>query len=131
MAGINLARSDKELEDSPSDLEQEGVIQRFEYTHELAWKVMKDYFEYQGNMGISGSRDATREAFKASLITDGEAWMEMIKSRNETAHTYNEDTADQIFIKIIRRYYPLFRNFRQKMEELKGRPQNDLFSGDL
>ncbi len=46
-----------------SDLEEQGLIQRFEFTHELAWNVLKDYFEYQGITGITGSRDAAREAF--------------------------------------------------------------------
>ena len=47
-----------------SALEREGLIQRFEYTHELAWNVMKDFFELEGNNTIMGSRSATREAFK-------------------------------------------------------------------
>ena len=58
---------------------KEGLIQRFEYTHELAWNVMKDYAEYQGNFDIKGSRDATQEAFKMKIISDGETWMDMIK----------------------------------------------------
>ena len=69
-----------------TDLEKEGLIQRFEYTYELAWKVMKDYLEYQGITGITGSRDAIREAFQKELITNGENWMNMIKSRNQTTH---------------------------------------------
>ena len=63
------------------ELIKEGLIQRFEYTHELAWNVMKDYFAYQGNPNITGSRDAIRESFNKSLIIDGEGWMEMITSR--------------------------------------------------
>lgn len=97
-----------------SELEKEGMIQRFEYTHELAWNVMKDYLLYQGYTEIGGSRDATREAFKINLIGDGEGWMDMIKSRNLTTHTYNEDTAEEIYQKIIRTYYPLFVLFQQK-----------------
>lgn len=63
-------------------LEEQGLIQAFEFTHELAWNVMKDYFADQGNISITGSRDAIREAFNKGLITDGEGWMEMIRSRN-------------------------------------------------
>ena len=73
-----------------SELERQGVIQAFEFTHELAWSVIKDYFEYQGNTSITGSRDATREAFKQELITDGERWMGMIKNRNRSSHTYRQ-----------------------------------------
>ncbi len=55
-----------------SDLEKQGLIQTFEFTHELAWKVLKDYFDHQGGNLITGSRDATREAFNKSLIKDGD-----------------------------------------------------------
>jgi len=64
-----------------SDLEQQGIIQGFECTHELAWNVLKDYLEYEGIQGLVGSRSAVREAFKRGLITDGEAWMDMIEKR--------------------------------------------------
>ncbi|MBE3037213.1 MAG: nucleotidyltransferase substrate binding protein, partial [Chloroflexi bacterium] len=67
-----------------SDLERQGLIQAFEFTHELAWNLMKDWFDYQGSFQISGSRDATREAFRMGLIQDGEVWMEMIRSRNQS-----------------------------------------------
>ncbi len=116
---------------SLSELEIEGAIQRFEYTHELAWNVMKDYLVYQGNTKIGGSRDATREAFKINLITDAQVWMNMIKSRNQTSHTYNEDTAKEIFVAIINDYYPLFKKFQNKMKELSSGKQNDLFSDEL
>jgi len=101
-----------------SDIEQQGIIQAFEFTHELAWNVMKDFFEYQGNSTIMGSRDATREAFLRNLITDGEGWMEMIKSRNQTTHTYNQKIADEIATKVISVYYELFVRFEQRMQAL-------------
>ena len=82
-----------------TSIETQGLIKTFEFTHELAWNVMKDFFIYQGNVSIMGSRDATREAFQYGLIGDGESWMEMIKSRNQTSHTYNEDTATEISLK--------------------------------
>jgi nucleotidyltransferase substrate binding protein (TIGR01987 family) len=96
---------------------KEGLIQRFEYTHELAWNVMKDYAEYQGNNTIGGSRDATREAFQLKIIENGDVWMDMIKSRNKTSHTYNEETAEEIYQKIITEYFPVFMDFKNKMEE--------------
>jgi len=95
---------------------KEGLIQRFEYTHELAWNVMKDYAKYQGNNTVGGSRDATREAFQLKLISDGTVWMDMISSRNKTSHTYNEDTSEEIYTKIIADYYPAFLEFRKVME---------------
>ncbi len=69
-----------------SRLEKQGVIQSFEYTHELAWKTLKDFLVSRGNTNIFGSRDATKEAFTLGLIDNGEAWMQMIKSRNITSH---------------------------------------------
>ena len=96
---------------------KEGIIQRFEYTHELAWNVMKDYAEYQGNFTIGGSRDASREAFQLKLISDGHLWMDMITSRNKTSHTYNEETANEIYFKILKEYYPAFIAFKNTMEE--------------
>ena len=101
-----------------SEIEQQGLIQAFEFTHELAWNVMKDFFEYQGNFTIMGSRDATREAFLRNLIADGDGWMEMIKSRNQSSHTYNQEIADEIAENVILVYFKLFVEFEQRMQAL-------------
>lgn len=130
LAKLASAVKDQEPE-SLSELEKEGLIQRFEYTHELAWNVMKDYLAYQGNTMIGGSRDATREAFKINLIEDGETWMDMIKSRNQTTHTYNEETAEDIFQKIIHKYFALFIAFQRKMETFRDGSQQNIFSQDI
>jgi nucleotidyltransferase substrate binding protein (TIGR01987 family) len=102
------------------DIIKEGLIQRFEYTHELAWNVMKDFLTHAGNNNLYGSKDATREAFALGLISHGEVWMDMISSRNKTSHTYNQETADDIFIKIMNEYYPEFKQFKNKMQELSS-----------
>ncbi|HAT8840457.1 TPA: nucleotidyltransferase substrate binding protein [Legionella pneumophila] len=102
-----------------SDLEKQGLIQTFEFTHELAWNVMKDYFFFQGNSAITGSRDATRESFNKGLIKEGEIWMDMIKSRNQTSHTYNQSVADEIVKNIINSYHTSFQAFLEKMQGLK------------
>lgn len=101
-----------------SSIEQQGLIKSFEFTHELAWNVMKDFFTYQGNNSIMGSRDAVREAFSYQLVEDGEGWMEMIKSRNQTSHTYNESVAFAIIDKITTQYFSLFDIFIKKMEKI-------------
>lgn len=119
-----------EESDIDEDLEEilkEGLIQRFEYTHELAWKVMKDYAEYQGYTSIAGSRDATREAFSMRLISDADDWMDMLSSRNLTSHTYNSDTAEEIHEKIAQTYIHLFNAFETKMNELLHGTQLDIF----
>lgn len=101
-----------------SILEKQGLIQSFEYCHELAWNVLKDFFNYQGITTIMGSRDATREAFSKDLLNDGEAWMQMITSRNQTSHTYDEVIADEVAQKIITVYQPLFVELQNKMQSL-------------
>jgi len=102
-----------------SELEKQGLIQSFEFTHELSWNVLKDFLEFQGNAPLMGSRDTTREAFQKGLIIDGEAWMEMIKSRNQTTHTYNKTVANEITDKIQKVYVDLFMHFADKMAELE------------
>ena len=102
-----------------SDLEKQGLIQAFEYTHELAWNTLKDFLEYRGVQKMYGSRDASREAFNAGLIKDGEAWMEMIRSRNQTTHTYDEATVAQIVSSVIESYYVEFKALQATLTELK------------
>lgn len=79
-----------------SDLEKQGLIQSFDFTHELSWKMLKDFLEERGNLGIYGSKDAVREAFNYGLIENGDVWMDMIRSRKLTSHTYNEKMAEEI-----------------------------------
>lgn len=88
--GVELAE-EREL----STIEKEGLIQRFEYTQELAWNVIKDFYKEQGETSIQGSLDAFRMASERGLINNDTATnlMNTIKSRNDTSHTYGEDTA--------------------------------------
>jgi len=101
-----------------TQLEKQGIIQAFEFTHELAWNVLKDFLEDQGNQNIRGSKDATRAAFKVSLITEGELWMAMIQSRNSSSHTYDEETAESLVIAIINDYFPQFKALKSEMDNL-------------
>jgi len=101
-----------------SNLEKQGFVKTFEFTHELAWNVMKDYFIYQGNTRIMGSRDATREAFQKDMIADGDSWMNMIVTRNKAVHTYyNEILAEVIRLTTVS-YFPLFLEFEKVMQQL-------------
>ncbi len=104
-----------------SNLEQQGLIQGFEFTHELAWNVLKDYLEEQGFVSIIGSKNATREAFKNALIVEGDVWMDMIKARNMTSHTYSTDVAQAIATDILQRFYPAFEAMRATFSALKIR----------
>jgi nucleotidyltransferase substrate binding protein (TIGR01987 family) len=100
-------------------LEKQGLIQAFEYTHELAWKTLADFLKHKGNMEIYGSKDATREAFNLGLIFDGDLWMDMINNRNLTSHTYNEETAETIIKNIQEFYYKAFHQLKEKLETLQ------------
>ena len=102
----------------PIDIIKEGIIQRFEFTHELAWKVLKDYLLFEGIQNITGPRSATREAFKMALISEGEQWMDMIESRNNTIHAYNGKILKIEYDKIIHQYFHLFNAFYTKMKTL-------------
>jgi nucleotidyltransferase substrate binding protein (TIGR01987 family) len=88
---------------------------------------MKDFAEFQGMTNIAGSRDATREAFKMGLIIAGDNWMSMLESRKLTSHTYNSETANEIFVRIVTKYYKLFLDFETKMASLnEGSSGNSL-----
>ena len=110
-----------------NELEEQGLIKSFEYTYELGWNTLKDYFEYQGNNDLNGSRDAINEAFKIGLVKDGEGWMNMFKDRNRTSHTYNESTASEIASNIFERYFQLFLELKVEMENHLEENKNQLF----
>ena len=100
-------------------LEAQGLIQGFEYTHELGWNTLKDFLEEHGTLNLYGSRDTTRAAFRAGLIENGEIWMAMIQSRHLTTHTYNESTATQIVKAILEVYFAEFQALQVKLQRLK------------
>lgn len=104
-------------EKSPNII-KEGVLQRFEFTHELAWKVLKDYLEYEGHQNITGSRTATRLAFNLGLIQDGQTWMDMIESRNRTVHAYDASILETEFSKVRGSYNACFIQLKEKLSTL-------------
>ncbi|HWL53087.1 MAG TPA: nucleotidyltransferase substrate binding protein [Chthoniobacteraceae bacterium] len=115
-----LSRAATLAEERPlSELEKQGLIQTFEFTHELAWNTFKDFLQSRGSAALYGSKDATREAFAKGLIENGEAWMEMITSRNQTSHTYHEQTADKIAKAITSSYVAEFKRFLSRFTELE------------
>ena len=89
-----------------SELEEQGLIQAFEFTHELSWLLLKDFLVDQGVAGISGSRDAV--------------WMAMIRSRNLTSHTYNPAVAREIADLIVDRCGPVFQQLADLMQQRAG-----------
>ena len=103
-----------------SDLEQQGLIQAFEFTHELAWNTLKDFLESRGAANIYGSKDATREAFAKGLIASGDEWMAMIQARNRSSHTYNAKTANEVAAAILTNFVAEFSTFLVKFTELEA-----------
>jgi len=101
---LRSALEDREL-DSYSELEKEGIIQRFEYSFELAWKTIKDYLEYSGIVvNPVTPRNVIKEAFAAKLITDGQVWIDMMLHRNLLTHTYDFRTFQKILEAVQKQY---------------------------
>ena len=112
-----------------NEFEADGMIQRFEFTFELAWKLMKSYAEYQGtDKEIMGSRDAIRWAYENKLVANSNVWMEMVKRRNDTSHTYDENTAAEVVLRIKDSYYQVFVEFHEKMKAMSDHQKMDLFT---
>lgn len=118
--GVDVARTR-----ALSELEQQGLIQSFEFTHELAWNVLKDYLEDKGITGLIGSKDATRIAFRNGLIEQGEHWMKMIEDRNLTSHTYDPAIAQSVVEDILERFYPAFERMTQTFTALNDPDSED------
>ena len=112
-SGVELA-TDKNF----NDLEKEGLIQRFEYTQELAWKVIKDFYQSAGEFEIHGSRDAFSIAFKRGLVKS-DVLMQTIKSRQQTVHTYNKEVADKIYHDVIEQYFDAFQELANNLQQQK------------
>jgi len=106
--------------------EKQGMIKAFEYTYDLAWNTIKDFYEYQGETGFQGSRDVIQMAFNRELIKDGEGWMQMLKDRNLTSHTYNEEVADEIAENIINKHFALFESLKMVLDKQAGDKNHDI-----
>ena len=101
-----------------TNLERQGLIQAFEFTHELAWKTLQDYFRYQGIVDKVGSRDVFRKALEVGLIQDGEKWFESIQSRNLTSHVYDQDIVNDLIQMIVEDYTQLLNVLFETMSRL-------------
>lgn len=105
-----------------SDLEKEGVVQRFEYTFELGWKTLKDYLVYSGIVFDQITpRRVIKEAFAAKIIEDGQTWIDMLEQRKLMSHTYDRKTFDSVMCNITQRYFAaleqVFTWIKQKIKE--------------
>ena len=107
--------------DELTELEMEGLIQRFEYTFELAWKVLQDLLKYKGYEFVQGPNGTLQKAFEDNMITDHDGWRRMAKARVTTSHTYNEGDAIEIVRKIYEEYSLLLKQLDSKLNEEKLR----------
>ena len=102
-----------------NEMEEQGLIQSFEYTFELAWKTLQDILtEESGYTEIRGPRPAIMQAFSDGYISEGEKWMEMLKDRNRSVHTYNEKIAGEIVRSVKNDYIRLFVDLNKKLQNL-------------
>ena len=103
---LNSALEENDI-DNLSNLEQEGVIQRFEYTYELAWKTLKDYLEYNGvNIAEITPRNVFKESYSSGIIKNSDIFIDMMLSRNLLSHTYDFNKFRDILIKVKKDYLP-------------------------
>ena len=89
-----------------NEFEVQGLVQCFEYTYELSWNVLKDWFETQGETEIHGSKDAFRLAFRRGVVQDGEVWMDMVRKRQLTTHTYSDEIVQSIVQVVVDSFFP-------------------------
>mgnify|MGYP005628740191 FL=1 len=103
-----------------TELEREGVIQRFEYSYELAWKTMKDYLEEGGVVILPVTpRNVIKQAFTAGVITDGQVWVDMMLHRNLLSHTYDFSKFNEVLEALVNRYLKAFEELHEWLMERK------------
>ena len=97
---------------SPDIVQKAGIIQFFEMSFELSWKVLKDYLEEQGFEDVISPRAAIKQAFEIGIIENGHGWLELLQDRNLTAHTYDEEKANEMEQLIHKNYFPLLKKLQ-------------------
>ncbi|MBE8158879.1 MAG: nucleotidyltransferase [Betaproteobacteria bacterium] len=99
-----------------NDLELSGIIRRFQYTFELAWKLLKDRMEYAGiKIPAVAPRTVIKEAFAAKFIANGDAWLDMLEARNNTSHNYDSEKFEKIMDNICHNYIGLLHDLHAKL----------------
>ena len=106
-----------ELQANQSSIVRDGIIQRFEFTTELAWKAAREYLMDQGFVDINSPKSVMKEAFSYGLITDDKIWVQLLNDRNLTSHIYKEEIADEICERIIKTYFQEFKALSKRLKE--------------
>lgn len=113
-------RLEEALQEEVTDIIIDGILHRFEFSFELAWKTMKDYLEFQGLVTNLGSpRETIKEAFSAGLIEDGEIWIKIMLARNSLSHLYDEETSREIYEEIKSIFILEFKKLISKLNEIE------------
>ena len=114
-----LLKLKEALQEEPTEIVIDGILHRYEFTFELAWKTIKDYLEYMGIVNKVGSpRENIQLAYQQDIINDGELWIEMMLSRNSLSHLYDEETSRKIYNDIKNKYIQAFEKLEEKFEEI-------------
>lgn len=114
-----LQRLEESLIEEPTDIVIDGALHRFEFTFELAWKVIKIYLEYMGVVEKTGSpRETIQNGFKQGMISNGEEWIEMMLSRNALSHLYDEKESRRIYNNIKENHIKLLRELKEKLDTI-------------
>ena len=114
-----LLKLKEALQEEPTEIVIDGILHRYEFTFELAWKTIKDYLEYMGIVNKVGSpRENIQLAYQQGIINDGELWIEMMLSRNSLSHVYDEETSRKIYNDIKNKYIQAFEKLEEKFEEI-------------
>lgn len=114
-----LNRLEESLNEKETELVIDGVLHRFEFTFELAWKTMKDYLEYVGIIDKTGSpREIIQSAFQYGMIQNGEEWINMMLARNSLSHLYDEKKSREVYQEIKKIYFELLINLNKKLEQI-------------
>jgi nucleotidyltransferase substrate binding protein (TIGR01987 family) len=112
--------SDVLRRDKEDDIVIDAVIQRFEFTYELTWKLLKLILSYRGIVEVRSPRETFKESFASGIITEGNIWIEMLEDRNITSHTYDEEEAEKVYENVKNKYFNLFKILRDNLlEEMK------------
>ena len=107
------------LQEKESEIVIDGVLHRFEFTFELAWKTIKDCLEYLGITERTGTpRENIKLGFQHGLIQDGEKWIEIMLSKNSLSNLYDEKASREIYQKIKKEYLEEFINLRERLKEI-------------
>ena len=101
--------------DTKDELVLDAVIQRFEFTYELSWNLIKLYLLYNGIAEVRTPREAFKEAFATGIINEGDTWINMLDDRNLTSHTYDEIEAREIYEKIKNKYFIILERLKEKL----------------